>query len=44
MSAVWDMWCNTPFTPPNAKPVNDMLLAFENIITKFPYNFYKKKR
>ena len=34
--------CNTPFTPPDAKSVNEMSLAFENIITKFSCNFFFK--
>ena len=32
--------CNTPFTPPDAKLVNELLLAFENVVTKFPYKFF----
>ena len=34
--------CNTPFTPPDAKLVNKMLLAFENITTKFLCKFFFK--
>ena len=34
--------CDTPFTPSNAKLVNEMLLGFKNISTKFPYNFFFK--
>ena len=32
--------CNTQFTPASAKLVNEMLLAFENITTIFPCNFF----
>ena len=34
--------CNTPFTPPDAKLVNELLLAFENVVTKFSYNVFLK--
>ena len=32
--------CNTPFTPSNAKLVNEMSHAFKNISTKFPCKFF----
>ena len=35
-----DPLCNTPFTLLDTKPVKKMLLAFKNIITKFPYKFF----
>ena len=32
--------CETPFTPSDAKLVNEMLLRFKNISTKFPCKFF----
>ena len=32
--------CNTPFTHPDANSVNEMLLRFKNIPTKFPCEFF----
>ena len=37
-----EIMCNTPFTSPDAKLVNEMLLAFENITTKFSCKFFFK--
>ena len=32
--------CETPFTPSEAKSVNEMLLRFKNVSTKFPCKFF----
>ena len=35
-----EMDCNTPFTPSDAKLVNEMSYAFKNISIKLPCNFF----
>ena len=32
--------CNTPFTPPDVKLVNEMSRSFGNVTTKFPCKFF----